>query len=114
MIDDGLRLVSESLWGDEKPHNMTGDTTTPEGRQGGSERPRRHHFGASKNQSIPLWKWGRTALSEALTFSVFYDVSIKFDSDVLNHKRILCPECIVGGAECNGPLTDQFASDINI
>ena len=29
MIDDGLRLVSESLWGDENPHNMTGDTTTP-------------------------------------------------------------------------------------
>ena len=49
MIDDGLCLVSEKLWGDHNLRNMTGDTTTPEAGRGGSERPRRHHFGASKN-----------------------------------------------------------------
>ena len=105
MIDDGLRLVSESLWGDENLHDMTGDTTTPEGRQCGSERPRRHHFGASKNASTPLWKWGRTALSEALTFSDFYDVSNELDSVVLNCKRVLCSECIVGeGTSSHFPI----------
>ena len=104
MIDDGLRLVSESLWGDENPHNMTGDTTTPEARRGWSEKPRRRHFGASKNTSTPLLKWGRTGLSEALAFSDFYDVSNELDGDVLNCKRVMRSECIIGGDEYNYPL----------
>ena len=88
MVDDGLCLVSKNVWDDENPHNMTGDITTPEARRGGSEKPRRHHFGASKNTSIPLLKWGRTALSEPLAFSDFYDVSNELDSDDLSGKRV--------------------------
>ena len=58
MIVAGLCLVSESLLGDENLRNMTGDTTTPEARRGGSERPRRHHFGASKKHIDPVMENG--------------------------------------------------------
>ena len=95
MVDDGLCLVSKNVWDDENPHNMTGDITTPEARRGGSEKPRRHHFGASKNTSIPLVRWRRTALSEALAFSDFYDDSNEFDSDVLNRIGVMISECII-------------------
>ena len=96
MVDDGFGLVSKYVWDYENLRNMTGDTTTPEARRGGSEKPRRHHFGASKNTSIPLSKWERTALSEALAFSGFYDVSNEFDCDNLSGKRVMRPECITG------------------
>ena len=114
MVDDGLCLVSKNVWDDENPHNMTGDITTPEARRGGSEKPRRHHFGVTKNASTPLSKWKRVALSEEPTFSDFYDDSNEFGSDVSNHERVMRSECIIGGDECNCPLTDRFASDINI
>ena len=54
--------------------NMTGDTTSPEDRQGGREKPRRPAFEESKNASIPLWKWDRTAPSEPPGFSAFHEV----------------------------------------
>ena len=95
MVVDGLCLVSKNVWDDENLRNMAGDITTPEARRGGSEKPRRHHFGASKNTSIPLLKWGRTALSEQPIFGDFYDDSNEFDSDVLKGKRVMRSECII-------------------
>ena len=89
-------MVSESVWGDENLRNMAGDITTSEGLRGGSEELRRQHFVASKNTSILLLKWKRTALSEHPTFSDFYVVSNEFDSDVLNRIGVMISECITG------------------
>ena len=76
--------------------NMTGDTTTPEDRQGGREKPRRQAFEESKTASIPLWKRKRTALSEQSAFSAFYDNWKEFDREIVNRKRVMCSECITG------------------
>ena len=89
VVDDGFGLVSKSVWDDENRHNMTGDTTTPDAGQGGSEKPRRHVFWESKTTSISLWKWKRTARSDQPAFSDFHSDSIEFDSEVLNHKRVM-------------------------
>ena len=96
VVDDGFCSVSKSVWDDGNFHNMTGDSTTPEARRGGSEKPRRHAFGGSKTASIWLWKWKRRAELEPPAFSVFYDVSTEFDSEIVNSKRVMCSRCITG------------------
>ena len=89
MVDDGFCLVSKSLSDDEKLHNMTGDTTTPEDRQGGREKQRRQAFEESKTTSTQLWKWKQTTLSDPASFSDFHVVSTEFDSEILNRKRVI-------------------------
>ena len=87
---------------------MGGDTSGCGERQGGSERPRRHPIGWSKNTTIQFSKWKRVALSEQPTFSDFSDVSNEFDSDDLHIKRVLCLERITKSYEFDG-LTIQRA-----
>ena len=74
---------------------MGGDTSGCGERQGGSERPRRHPIGWSKNTTILFSKWKRVALSEQPTFSDFSDVSNDFDSEHSNSKKMMRSECII-------------------
>ena len=53
MVDGGFRLVSKAFQEVKELLNMAGDTTTPEDRQGGREKPRRQAFAESKTASIP-------------------------------------------------------------
>ena len=85
---------------------MGGDTSGCGERQGGSERPRRHPIGWSKNTTILFSKWKRVALSEQPTFSDFSDVSNEFDSDDFHIKRVMCSECISGNC-INGRLLSE-------
>ena len=75
-------------------HDVAGDGTPSEERQGGSGRARRRRFGGFTNASIGLTKCGRLTVTDHVSFSPFGVWKIKFVIVYTNNINGMHLKCI--------------------